>query len=36
VAPAPVPVMPAVQSRIIPVPASAEPPLVDQSGKPPF
>ena len=35
-APAPVPVMPAVQSRIIPVPASAEPPLVDQSSKPPF
>jgi hypothetical protein len=42
-APAPVPAMPAVQSRIAPVPAplpagpaSTDPPAVDSSGKPPF
>jgi hypothetical protein len=43
VATAPVPVAPAVQSRLTPVPApmpsgpiSSEPPTVDASGKPPF
>lgn len=43
VVPAPVPAMPAVQSRIVPVPAplpagptAAEPPPVNPSGKPPF
>lgn len=43
IAPAPVPATPAVRSRIAPVPAPlptgpvvAEPPLADQSGKPPF
>lgn len=43
VAPGPVPAMPAVQSRLVPVPAplppgpaGAEPPIVDPSVKPPF
>jgi hypothetical protein len=43
IAPAPVPAMPAVQSRLSPMPApmpsgpaNAEPPALDPSGKPPF